>query len=104
MKNEIILFENQNVKLEVNMKDETVWLLLEQLATLFDRNRTVIKRHINNILKEKELKTIIEEVKEEKKEPPRQLSKDALRREIAKVEKHILMNYLLKKNLNKKLN
>ena len=26
MKNEIILFENQNVKLEVNMKDETVWL------------------------------------------------------------------------------
>ena len=55
MKNEIILFENQNVKLEVNMKDETVWLSLEQLATLFDRDRTVIKRHINNILKEKEL-------------------------------------------------
>ena len=27
MKNEIILFENQNVKLEVNMKDETVWLI-----------------------------------------------------------------------------
>ena len=26
MKNEIILFENQNVKLEVNIKDETVWL------------------------------------------------------------------------------
>ena len=55
MKNEIILFENQNVTLEVNMKDETVWLSLEQLATLFDRDRTVIKRHINNILKEKEL-------------------------------------------------
>ena len=29
MKNEIILFENQNVKLEVNMKDETVWLSLD---------------------------------------------------------------------------
>ncbi len=55
MKNEIILFENQNVKLEVNMKDETVWLSLEQLAILFDRDRTVIKRHINNIFKEKEL-------------------------------------------------
>ncbi len=55
MKNEIILFENQNVKLEVNMKDETVWLSLEQLATLFDRDRTVIKRHINNIFKEEEL-------------------------------------------------
>lgn len=55
MKNEIILFENQNVKLEVNMKDETVWLSLEQLSTLFDRDRTVIKRHINNIFKEEEL-------------------------------------------------
>ena len=55
MKNEIILFENQNVKLEVNMKDETVWLSLEQLATLFDRDRTVIKSHINNIFKEEEL-------------------------------------------------
>ena len=54
MKNEIILFENQNVKLEVNVKDETVWLSLEQLATLFNRDRTVIKRHINNIFKEDE--------------------------------------------------
>lgn len=55
MKNEIILFENQNVKLEVNMKDETVWLSLDQMAKLFDRDRTVIKRHINNVFKEKEL-------------------------------------------------
>lgn len=29
MKNELIIFENQNVKLEVNMKDETVWLSTE---------------------------------------------------------------------------
>ncbi len=55
MKNEIILFENQNVKLEVNMKDETVWLSLEQMAKLFDRDRTVVTRHINNIFKEGEL-------------------------------------------------
>ena len=55
MDNEIILFENQNVKLEVNMKDETVWLSLSQLSMLFDRDRTVIKRHINNIFEEKEL-------------------------------------------------
>ena len=52
MKNEIIIFENQNVKLEVNMKDETVWLSLEQLALLFDRDKSVISRHIKNILKE----------------------------------------------------
>ncbi len=55
MNNEIILFENQNVKLEVNMKDETVWLSLEQMAKLFDRDRTVIARHINNVFKDNEL-------------------------------------------------
>ena len=52
MKNEIILFENQDVKLEVNMKDETVWLSLEQMAKLFDRDKSVISRHIKNVLKE----------------------------------------------------
>ena len=52
MKNEIILFENQNVKLEVNMKDETVWLSLDQMAKLFDRDKSVISRHIKNILEE----------------------------------------------------
>ena len=55
MKNEIVLFENQDVKLEVNMKDETVWLSLEQMVKLFGRDRTVITRHINNIFKDNEL-------------------------------------------------
>ena len=55
MKNEIILFENQDVKLEVNMKDETVWLTQEQMAKLFDRNIGVISRHIKNIFAENEL-------------------------------------------------
>ena len=52
MKNEIILFENQNVKLEVNMNDETVWLNREQLAMLFDRDIKTIGKHINNALNE----------------------------------------------------
>jgi len=51
-KNEIILFEEQGVKLEVNMKEETVWLSLDQIATLFDRDKSVISRHIKNVLKE----------------------------------------------------
>ena len=55
MKNEIILFENQNVKLEVNMKDETVWLNQEQMVKLFERDQSVIARHIRNIFKEGEL-------------------------------------------------
>lgn len=52
MENEIILFENQDVKLEVNMKDETVWLNTEQMAQLFDRDYKTIRKHINNALKE----------------------------------------------------
>ncbi len=51
-KNEIILFENQGVKLEVNLKDETVWLNREQLSKLFDRDVKTIGKHINNALNE----------------------------------------------------
>lgn len=54
-KNEIILFENQRVKLEVNMKDETVWLNQSQMAELFGKDRKTITRHIQNIYKDEEL-------------------------------------------------
>ncbi len=36
MKDEIIIFKDQNIKLEVNMKDETVWLTQEQMGKLFE--------------------------------------------------------------------
>ena len=52
MKNEIILFDNQGIRLEVNIKDETVWLNTEQLAKLFNRDYKTIRKHINNALKE----------------------------------------------------
>lgn len=55
MQNEIILFENQNVKLKVNMKDETVWLNQSQISTLFGKAKSTINEHINNIYKEGEL-------------------------------------------------
>ena len=57
MKNEIIIYQNQDssTKIEVRLEDETVWLTNEQISVLFDRDRTVIKRHINNIFKEREL-------------------------------------------------
>ncbi len=54
-KNEIILFENQGVKLEVNLKDETVWLTQKQMAELFGKDRRTITRHIQNIYKDGEL-------------------------------------------------
>ena len=55
MKNEIVLFENQNIKLEVNMKDETVWLSQQQMSELFDTSRTNIIEHINHIYSDCEL-------------------------------------------------
>ena len=53
--NEIILFENQGVKLEVNLKEETVWLTQAQMEALFDVKHATISEHINNIFKEGEL-------------------------------------------------
>lgn len=52
MDNEIVLFENQNVKLEVSMKDDTVWLNANQMAQLFGRDEKTIRKHISNALDE----------------------------------------------------
>ena len=52
MNNEIIIFEDQEIKLEVNMKDETVWLSQQQMAKLFDRDVKTISKHIKNALGE----------------------------------------------------
>lgn len=50
MNKEIITFEEDNITLKVNLQDETVWLSLEQIAKLFERDKSVISRHIKNIL------------------------------------------------------
>lgn len=55
MNNEIILFENGEVKLEVNLQDETVWLTQKQMSELFGKDRRTITRHIQNIFKDEEL-------------------------------------------------
>ena len=53
---EIILYQpDEAVRLEVRLEDETVWLTQAQIAELFQRDRTVITKHINNVFKEKEL-------------------------------------------------
>lgn len=54
-KNEIIIFENQDVKLEVNLKEETVWITANQMAILFDKDETTIRKHINNVFEDGEL-------------------------------------------------
>ncbi len=57
MANEIIMYQtadNQTV-IEVQFDGSTVWLMQSQMAELFDRERTVITKHINNLFKEGEL-------------------------------------------------
>jgi len=56
--NEIIIFENQNVKLEVTMQDETVWLTTDQMSNLFTTTKRNIEMHIKNIYDENELEEI----------------------------------------------
>ena len=56
MKDEIVLYRpDGQFQLEVQLKDETVWLTQEQMSQLFDRDRTVVGRHIRNIFSEGEL-------------------------------------------------
>lgn len=54
---EVILYQTEDgqTQLDVKLENETVWLTQEQMAVLFQRDRTVIARHIGNIFREGEL-------------------------------------------------
>lgn len=56
-RNELVIFETEDnaIKLEVPVEGETVWLNQMQMSTLFNVDRTVITRHVNNVFKEGEL-------------------------------------------------
>ena len=56
---EIILYQTEDgrTRLEVHFKDESVWLSLNQLADLFQRDKSVISRHIKNVFEEGELRS-----------------------------------------------
>ena len=56
-KNEIILYQSDELaeRIEVRLEDETVWFNQEQLSSLFQRDQSVISRHIRNVFKEGEL-------------------------------------------------
>ena len=55
-KYELIKFEDGEFNLDVNVspEEDTVWLTQEQMTILFNRDTSVISRHISNILKDKE--------------------------------------------------
>ena len=53
---EIILYQpDETVRLEVRLEDDTVWLTQAQMAELFNKDQSVIARHIGNIFREGEL-------------------------------------------------
>lgn len=55
-KGEFILYQSEgSIRLEVCIENDTVWLSQTQMAELFERERSVIAKHINNVFKEKEL-------------------------------------------------
>ena len=52
---DIVIYEDGNVELKATVESESIWLRQNEIATLFDKDRTVITRHINNILKDNEV-------------------------------------------------
>lgn len=57
MENKIVLFSDNDIALEVNISpdEDTVWLSLDQISELFQKNKSTISRHIKNIFQEEEL-------------------------------------------------
>ena len=56
-KGEIVIYSDKHnrVLLEIKLEQDTVWLTQAQIAKLFQTDRSVITRHINNIFNSKEL-------------------------------------------------
>lgn len=59
MKNEIILYQSdelpEHIEVRLDEVNETFWLSLNQISHLFERDKSVISRHLKNIFKDKEL-------------------------------------------------
>jgi len=60
MNSEIIIYQNPdgNIKIDVRLEEETVWLTQDQMATLFGKAKSTINEHIKNIYEENELEEI----------------------------------------------
>ena len=50
--------EDGSIKIDVRFEQDTVWLTLEQMSTLFGRDKSTISRHIKNVFEEGELATV----------------------------------------------
>ena len=57
MNNEVVIFKDNGIELNVNISTEenTVWLTANQMALLFDKDEKTIRKHVNNVFRDKEL-------------------------------------------------
>ena len=57
MEKQIVIYKNNdgNIECSVNLRDNTLWLSLDQIATVFQKNKSTISRHIKNIFETEEL-------------------------------------------------
>ncbi len=55
MENSVIIFEDEDKRVEVSLQNETIWLSLNQIAQLFDVQKAAISKHIKNIFESGEL-------------------------------------------------
>lgn len=57
MNSEILIYQNQdgNIKIDVRLENETVWLTQEQMQNLFGKSKATISEHIKNVFEEGEL-------------------------------------------------
>jgi DNA ligase (NAD+) len=57
LENQLVIYHTKDgeIKIDVQLRDETIWLSLNQIAQLFERDKSVISRHLRNIFKEEEL-------------------------------------------------
>ena len=55
--NKIVIYQSDDgqAQIDVRIEDETVWLNVEQMALLFDREASNVRRHVINVFKEREL-------------------------------------------------
>ena len=54
-KSNIVIYNDGELELKISLNDETIWLTQSQLCDIFEKDQSVISRHINNIFKDKEV-------------------------------------------------
>ncbi len=55
IKSNIIIYNDGELELDISVQNETIWLTQSQLSDIFEKDQSVISRHINNIFRDNEV-------------------------------------------------